>query len=29
MAKFDPAEALRYIEEHKITATFVVRRCSR
>ncbi|HNM84112.1 MAG TPA: AMP-binding protein, partial [Mycobacterium sp.] len=24
MAKFDPAEALRYIEEHKITATFVV-----
>lgn len=24
MAKFDPAEALRYIEEHRITATFVV-----
>ena len=24
MAKFDPGEALRYIEEHRITATFVV-----
>lgn len=24
MARFDPGEALRYIEEHKITATFVV-----
>ena len=23
-AKFDPGEALRYIEEHRITATFVV-----
>ncbi|MCB0927196.1 MAG: fatty-acid--CoA ligase FadD8 [Mycobacterium sp.] len=24
MARFDPGEALRYIEEHRITATFVV-----